>query len=117
MVELVSYQMKGVTRIQFDQWKMNQAEGAQLLSWAYFEDAVLWRFFPRELRKEKVQDLLTLKQDCLSVHEYSLKFTQLYPYALERVDDMRSMMSLFIAGFSRISSKEGKAAMLKEIQR
>ncbi|XP_049405237.1 uncharacterized protein LOC125868684 [Solanum stenotomum] len=51
-------------------------------------------------------------QDSLGVYEYGLKFTQLYRYAPKIVKDMRSRMSLFVAGFSHLSSKEGKAAML-----
>uniref|UniRef100_M1DYW8 Retrotransposon gag protein n=1 Tax=Solanum tuberosum TaxID=4113 RepID=M1DYW8_SOLTU len=50
--------------------------------------------------------------ESMSVHEYSLNFTQLYQYALEMVADMRSRMSMFIVGLSRLSSKEGKEAML-----
>ncbi|KAH0765418.1 hypothetical protein KY285_001289 [Solanum tuberosum] len=50
--------------------------------------------------------------ELMSVHEYSLKFTQLSRYALDMVADMRSRMSLFVAGLSRLSSNESKAAML-----
>jgi len=48
----------------------------------------------------------------LSVHEYSLKFTQLSRYAPKMVADMRKRMSLFVVGLSRLSSKKGKEAML-----
>uniref|UniRef100_M1A329 Gag-pol protein n=1 Tax=Solanum tuberosum TaxID=4113 RepID=M1A329_SOLTU len=48
----------------------------------------------------------------MSMHEYSLKFTQLSGYALEMVTDMRSRMSLFMSRLSLLSSKEGKTAML-----
>ncbi|KAH0777818.1 hypothetical protein KY290_009229 [Solanum tuberosum] len=68
---LLAYQMKGVTRIWFDQWKKNQAKGAPLS-----------------------------------------EVTQLTRYALEMVADMRSRMSLFVAGLSHLSSKKGKATML-----
>ncbi|XP_015075485.1 uncharacterized protein LOC107019531 [Solanum pennellii] len=81
-------------------------------SWACFDEAFLRRFFPRELKKAKVWEFLTLKQDSLSVHEYGLNFTQLSRYAPEMVKDMRSRMSLFVSGLGCASSKEGKAAML-----
>ncbi|KAH0764840.1 hypothetical protein KY285_000711 [Solanum tuberosum] len=68
--------------------------------------------FPRELIEEEVREFLTLKQESMSVHEYSLKFTQLSRYAPEMVADMRSRISLLIDGLSLMSSKEGKAAML-----
>uniref|UniRef100_M1DQF4 Retrotransposon gag protein n=1 Tax=Solanum tuberosum TaxID=4113 RepID=M1DQF4_SOLTU len=48
----------------------------------------------------------------MSVHEYSMKSTQLSCYAPEMVADMRTRMSLFVARLSHRSSKEGKAAML-----
>ncbi|KAG5595353.1 hypothetical protein H5410_036585 [Solanum commersonii] len=48
----------------------------------------------------------------MSVQEYSLKFTQLSHYAPEMVANMRSRMSLFMSGLSRLSNKEGKADML-----
>ncbi|KAH0714755.1 hypothetical protein KY284_007660 [Solanum tuberosum] len=111
-VELVAYQMKGVSRIWFDQWKKNRAEGVPLIIWALFEEAFLGCFFPCALREAKVREFLTLKQESLSVHEYSLKFTQLSCYAPEMVADMRGRMSLFVAGLSHLSSKQGKATML-----
>ncbi|MCQ7842151.1 retrotransposon gag domain-containing protein, partial [Salmonella enterica] len=104
--------MKNVARTWFDQWKEGRAEDAPPASWACFEEAFLGRFFPRELKEAKVREFLTLKQDSLSAHEYGLKFTQLSRYAPEMVTDMRSRMSLFVAGLSHLSSKEGRAAML-----
>ncbi|KAH0678966.1 hypothetical protein KY284_020051 [Solanum tuberosum] len=89
-----------------------RAEDAPPTSLACFEEAFLGRFFPQELKEAKVQEFLTLKQDSLSVHEYRLKFTQLSCYAPGMVADMRSRMSLFVSRLSRLSSKEGRAAML-----
>ncbi|KAH0733004.1 hypothetical protein KY289_004192 [Solanum tuberosum] len=79
---------------------------------AMFEEAFLGSYFPWELRESKVREFLTLKQESMSVHKYSLKFTQLSRYAPDMVADMRSRMSLFVAGLSRLSSKESKAAMV-----
>ncbi|XP_049362758.1 uncharacterized protein LOC125827503 [Solanum verrucosum] len=103
---------KDAARIWFDQWKKNRVEGAPIVSWAVFQKAFLGFLFPHELREAKVGEFLTLKQEFMSVHEYSLKFTQFSHYASEMVADMRSRMSLFVAGLSHLSSKEGKAAML-----
>ncbi|KAG5609350.1 hypothetical protein H5410_020631 [Solanum commersonii] len=66
------------------QWKGGRAENAPPASWACFEEAFLGRFFPRELKEAKV------------------------------LADMRSRMSLFVAGLGRLSSKEGRASMLIE---
>ncbi|WMV32495.1 hypothetical protein MTR67_025880 [Solanum verrucosum] len=73
-VELVAYQLKGVARIWYDQWKKSMDEGAPIVSWAVFESAFMGRFFPRELREAKVKKYLTLNQESMSVHEYNLKF-------------------------------------------
>ena len=54
------------------------------------------------------REFLTLKQDSMIVHEYRLKFTQLSRYAPEIVKDVKSRMSLFVAGLGRASSKEGR---------
>ncbi|KAG5610494.1 hypothetical protein H5410_021775 [Solanum commersonii] len=48
----------------------------------------------------------------MSVHKYNLKFTKLYLYNPEMVEDMRNMMSLFVYRLSRLSSKKGKTIML-----
>lgn len=76
-VELAVYQLNNDSRTWFDQWNKGRAEGAPLESWDCFEEAFLGHFFPRELKEAKVREFLTLKQDSLSVHDYSLMFTQL----------------------------------------
>ena len=48
----------------------------------------------------------------MSVHEYGLKFIQLFLYALEMLKDIRRRMSLFVAGLGPASSKEGRVALL-----
>ena len=48
----------------------------------------------------------------MSVHAYSLKFTQCIRYALEVVAHMRGTTSFFVVGLSHLSSKEGKEVML-----
>jgi len=113
-VELVSYQMKGVARIWFDQLKMNRDEDAPIMSWDVFESALMGLFFHREWREAKIREFLTLNMESMSVHEYNLKFTQLSRYAPEVVADMRSRTSLLVVGLSRKSSKEDQTAMLIE---
>ncbi|KAG5594468.1 hypothetical protein H5410_035700, partial [Solanum commersonii] len=59
------------------------------------ESAFMGNFFSRELIVANVIAFLTLKHEFMSM-----------------VADMRSKMSLFVAGLYRLSSKEGKAVML-----
>lgn len=66
---------------------------------------------PCELEEAKVNEFRTLKQECMNMHEYNLKFTQHSHYALDMVANMGSMMSLFVSRLSRMSSKMGKATI------
>jgi len=111
-VELVAYQFKGVARIWFDQRKKSRVEGASIVSWVVVESAFMGYFFPCELREAKVREFLTLKQESMSEYQYNIKFTQLSHYAPEMVAYMRSRMSLFVSGLSRLLRKKGKVAML-----
>lgn len=104
-VELVTNRLMNFARTQFDKWKVGRAEDTPPASWKCFEEAFSGCFFPQELKKIKVRELLTLNQDTLSFHEYRLKFTQLYYYAQQMVAKLRSRVSLFVAGLTRPSSK------------
>ncbi|XP_049372732.1 uncharacterized protein LOC125837697 [Solanum verrucosum] len=83
-VDLAAYQLKGVVRVWYEQWKKSRVEGAPIMSWVVFKEAFTGRFFPRELREVKI------------------------------VADKRSRMSLFVSRLSRLSSKEGKTTILIE---
>ncbi|XP_015057476.1 uncharacterized protein LOC107003674 [Solanum pennellii] len=98
--------------IKLDKEKRNRVDDALIVSWAVFENAFMESFIPHELREAKIREFLTLNPETMSVHEYSLKFTQLYRYFPEMVVEIRSKISLFVAGLSRYPIKEGKAAML-----
>ncbi|KAG5590003.1 hypothetical protein H5410_040517 [Solanum commersonii] len=58
-----------------------------------------------------VREFVNLKQESISVQEYSLKFTQLSHNASKIVVDMRSRMSLIVSRLFRFSSMKGKATM------
>lgn len=58
-VDLASYQLKNVSRTWFDQWREGRVEDATRASWACFEEAFLGCFFPRELKKAKVREVVT----------------------------------------------------------
>ena len=63
-----------------------------------FKKAFLDRFFLRDKMGAKVVDFINLHQGCMSVHEYSLKFTKLSKYASSLVFDPRDEMSRFMTG-------------------
>ena len=45
-------------------------------------------------------EFINLLQGCMSVHEYSFKFTKLSKYALSLVSDPRDKISHFVLGVS-----------------
>ena len=82
--------------------------------WKIFKNAFLERFFPREMREAKVMEFINLHQGCMSVHEYSLKFTKLSEYAPSLVSDPRDEMSLFVTGVSDDLQEECHSATLHD---
>ena len=77
-----------------------------------FENAFMGCFIPHYLREANIREFLTLNQESISVHEYSMKFAQLSCYAPEMVVEMRSNISLFIVGLFCQPTKKGKATRL-----
>ncbi|XP_049405383.1 uncharacterized protein LOC125868853 [Solanum stenotomum] len=103
--ELAAYQLKGVAQIWYGQWKMSRPVESGPIEWKVFEEAFLYRFFPLELRKAKMQEFINLRQGSMSVQEYSLKFTQLSKYAPTFADNSREENEPFHDGSIRIGRK------------
>ena len=59
------------------------------------------RVIPHKLREAKIREFLTLNTECMSVHEHSLKFTQVSRCAPDVVADIKSKISLFVLWLSR----------------
>ena len=55
-VELAAYQLKGVTKTWFDQWKDGRVEDPPHPSWSCFKETFFGRFFPRELKEANMRD-------------------------------------------------------------
>ncbi|WMV51096.1 hypothetical protein MTR67_044481, partial [Solanum verrucosum] len=118
MAELDAYQIKGVAQVWFNQWKEERAVDAGPLDWKKFKGAFLDRFFPLEIRDEKVLEFINLRQGNMSVKEYALKFTKFCKYVLFIVADLRARMSKFVSGASEmIHAEQIKEEKLKERSR
>ncbi|XP_049356980.1 uncharacterized protein LOC125821605 [Solanum verrucosum] len=74
--------------------------------------AFLDRFFPLELREQKLIEFMNLRQGNMSVKEYSLKFTQLSKYAPTLVANSRARMNKFVIGVSGLVEEECRTTML-----
>lgn len=77
----------------------------------FSNDFLDW-FFPQDLRKDKIEEIMNLRQGRMLVKEYSLKFHQLSSYAPDLVVDMRSRMRNFTSGLNRDLILESKTTLL-----
>lgn len=91
--ELACYQLKDVSYDQVSIWKVGKGENATPMSWDVFQSTFIDRFFPYKMGEDKVEKLIDLRQDSMSVKEYCLKFTQLAKYAPELFPDSIACMS------------------------
>ena len=63
------------------------------VTWEICKDTFLDRFFPREMREEKLVELINLRQGGRSVHEYSLELIKLSKYPPSLVSDPSNQIS------------------------
>ena len=85
-VKLVSYQLKDVAQVWYEQLKDERSVIKGQITWGAFKMDFLDRLFPLELRERKMQEFINLHQGGMSVKECSLKFTQLSKYTPTMVD-------------------------------
>lgn len=72
-VEFAFYQLNDVANVQYNQWEEDQGEDVEPTEWSEFESVFPDHFFPGELREAKIEKFSHLKQEGLTVKEYSLK--------------------------------------------
>ena len=111
-VELASYKLKDVALTLCKMWQDRRALGGVLVTLKLFKIAFLERFFPIEMREAKVEEFINLKQESMTVSEYSLKFVKLSRYATSLVSNSKDEMSRFLTGITGELEDECRFAML-----
>nr|XP_010315805.1 uncharacterized protein LOC104645639 [Solanum lycopersicum] len=109
-VELDSYQLKDVDQTLYVQWRDKRPLIVGLVTLEIIIVDFQHQFFPREMREEKVRDLINLRQRGKSVHEYSLEFVKFSKYYPSLVSIPRDQMSRFVTGVS----EDCQSAMLHD---
>ena len=94
--EFALYQLRAVSQVWYTQWKYNRSVELGPIQWEEFKEAFLKKYFSRERREVKVEELINLKQGNMSVEKYFLKFTRLSSYAPFLVYNPRDEMSRFV---------------------
>ncbi|MEM5245128.1 hypothetical protein VTU32_12470, partial [Thermoanaerobacter sp. CM-CNRG TB177] len=84
------------------------------VTWEIFKAAFLDRFFPRDMREEKVTEFINLCQGGRGVHEYTLEFVKFSKYTPSLVSDPREKISHFVMGVSNDLQEECQSAMLHD---
>ena len=75
-VELASSQLKDVDHIWYTQWKEKRGTDATPITWKCLCETFLDRFFLGELREEKAQEFMNLRQGSMLVQ---IVWTQVHP--------------------------------------
>ncbi|XP_069145540.1 uncharacterized protein [Solanum lycopersicum] len=99
-VELASYQLKDVAHMWYTQWNNKRGANTAPITRECFSEIFLDKFFLMDLREEKAQEFMNLRQGNMTVQQYGLKFNQLYRYAPHMVADSRAHMNKFLYGVS-----------------
>ena len=72
------------------------------------------RFFPRDKREVKVEELINLRQGGMSVQDYFLEFLKLSKYAPSLVSNSRDEMRWFVTGVSDYLVEERSSTILHD---
>ena len=96
--KLSTYKLKDVAQTWYVQWRDNSPLRGGPVTWEIFKEDFLDRFFPTDMREEKLVEFINLCQGGRTVHEYSLKFIKLSKYAPSFVAYPRDQLSGFVMG-------------------
>ena len=69
-VELAFYRLKDIAHNQVVMWEKSRGENATPVTWSEFQSAFLDRFFPLDMREDKVEEFMNLRQGSIIVKEY-----------------------------------------------
>lgn len=69
------YRLKDVANQWYNEGEDLRGINVEPSVWGEFVKDFLDHFFPQELREEKVQEFVNLKQGKMTIKEYALKFT------------------------------------------
>jgi len=74
-VALATYQFEG--EVEYWLGTVKPREGENLMTWGRLKEMMDNQYYPRDVRRMKEREFLSLKQGSLSVMEYAIKFNEL----------------------------------------
>ncbi|XP_033516390.1 uncharacterized protein [Nicotiana tomentosiformis] len=98
LVELDSYRLRDVAVNWYESWELSIGEDDPPAVWQEFTEAFLHHYLPPELRRARVDRLLTLRQGNISVREYIIQFDSLARYAPTIIAKKEDWVNRFMMG-------------------
>jgi len=95
-VALTTYQFEG----EAEYWwgTMKPREGEDPMTWDRLVELLDNKYYPRDIRRTKEREFLTLKQGRMSVMEYAVRFNELSRFAMHQVNTEERKMDHFEQG-------------------
>ena len=80
----------------YESWKQSRGTNAPSALWKEFKKAFLDHYLPLEIRETHANQFLNLHQRCMSLREYSIKFSTLGRYAPYVVATMEDRVHQYV---------------------
>ena len=93
---LATYQFEG--EVKYWWGTVKPREGENPMTWDRLKEMMDNQYYPRDVRRMKEREFLSLKQGSLSVMEYATKFNELSCFASHQVDTEERRMDHFEQG-------------------
>ncbi|XP_060210481.1 uncharacterized protein LOC132637409 [Lycium barbarum] len=113
-VELASYRLWDMAAVWYESWRRSRGQNAPPAVWFEFTRAFLAHYLPAEIRRARVDEFLLLRQNNMSIREYSLKFNSLARYAQAIVAEMEDRVHRFVTGLGPHLIKACMTASLQD---
>jgi len=95
-VALATYQFE--REVEYWWGIVKPSEGEDPITWDRLKDMMDNQYYPRDVRRMKEREFLSLKQGSLSIMEYATKFNELSRFAPHQVDTEERMIDHFEQG-------------------
>ncbi|XP_070014155.1 uncharacterized protein [Nicotiana sylvestris] len=93
-VEVASYQLRDLVVFWYDSWERSRGPNTPPAMWNEFFEAFLHHYLLVEIRRDRADKFLNLRQGNMSVQEYSMQFDSLTRYAPHMVTEMSDRVKM-----------------------
>ncbi|XP_070029054.1 uncharacterized protein [Nicotiana sylvestris] len=113
-VELASFRLRDVVVLWYEAWERSRGPHAPPTEWEDFSEDFLAHYLPWEVREARIDQFLSLKQEDMSVRDYSHKFNSLARYEPNIVRTMRARVYHYVDGLGDHLIRDCRVASLSD---